>query len=69
MTFHFSVFHHAFLKKQVSCITTFEKINNIITLEKINNKGAWLAQSVEHATRSQGHELQPHIGCRDYLEK
>lgn len=31
--------------------------------------GAWLAQSIEHAILDlQDYELEPHIGCRDYLK-
>ena len=35
----------------------------------MTSKGVWLTQSGEHVTQSQGHEFEPHVGCRDYLNK
>lgn len=46
MTFHFSVFHHAFPKMQASILFNH---NIIIAFETINNKGSWLAPLLQHA--------------------
>jgi len=31
-------------------------------------RGPWLAQSVECAIQSWGHDFKPHVGCRDYFK-
>lgn len=33
----------------------------------VYRRGAQLAQSVEHATQSWGHDFKSHLGFRDYL--
>lgn len=33
------------------------------------SRGTCLAHLIAHATRSWGHEFQPHVGCRDFFKK
>ena len=41
-----------------------------VVLKNRASRGAWLAQSEEHLTLDpRGHEIKPHIGYRDYLNK
>lgn len=44
-------------------------LSRIFDLYYINCRGAWLAQSVEHATFDLGVKFEPRGGCRDYLKK
>ena len=34
---------------------------------KDDNRGIWLARSLEHTTRSQAHEFEPHSESTDYF--
>ena len=41
----------------------------LCVLKDRNCRGTWLAQSMEHADLDLGHEFEPRVGRREYLNK